>query len=84
MAVGRLEAWKGSSSRAGAHQALEFVKVWYPGLTLTHLAAFRLEAQEELAVMEDELVKRAASIAEDTDTSIFVPERVEDGTEAPP
>ena len=34
--------------------------------------------------MEDDLVKRTVSIAECTDTSVFVPERVEDGTEAPP
>ena len=34
--------------------------------------------------MEDDLVKRAASIAEYTDTSIFVQERVENGAEAPP
>ena len=34
VAAGRLEAWKGSSARAGARRALEFVKVWYPGLDL--------------------------------------------------
>ena len=63
---------------------MEFVKAWYHGLSLAQLATFRLEAQEELAVVEDDLVKRAASIAEYTDTSIFVPERVENGAEAPP
>ena len=45
VAAGRLEAWKGSSARAGAHWALEFVKAWYPGLDLDRLAAFRSEAQ---------------------------------------
>ena len=30
------------------------------------------------------MVKRAAAIAEYTDTSIFVPERSEDGEEVPP
>ena len=34
--------------------------------------------------MEDDLVKRAASIAEYTDTSVFVPEQAENGEEAPP
>ena len=29
--AGRLKAWKGSSARAGACRALEFVKAWYPG-----------------------------------------------------
>ena len=84
VAAGRLEAWKGSSARAGARRALEFVKAWYPGLSLAQLAMFLLEAQEELAVVEDDLVKRAAAIAEYTDTSVFVPERVENGAEAPP
>jgi len=36
-----------------------------------------------LAVVEDDLVKRAAAIAEYTDTSVFVPERVENGDGAP-
>ncbi|XP_044379182.1 uncharacterized protein [Triticum aestivum] len=83
VAVGRLEAWKGSSARARVHRALEFVKVWYPGLSLDHLATFRLEAQAELVVVEDDLVKRATSIAEYNDTSVFVPERVENGDGAP-
>ena len=34
--------------------------------------------------MEDDLVRRATSIAEYTDTSVFVPERAENGEEAPP
>ena len=34
--------------------------------------------------VEDDLVKRAAAISEYTDTSVFVPERVENGAEAPP
>ena len=45
---------------------------------------FRQEALEELVAVEDDLVKRAAPIAEYTDTSVFVPERVENGAEAPP
>ena len=44
----------------------------------------RAEAQPELTAAEDALVKRAAAIAEYTDTSIFVPERAEDGGEVPP
>ena len=41
VAAGRLEAWKGSSARAGARWALEFIKAWYLGLDLDRLAAFR-------------------------------------------
>ncbi|XP_044431332.1 uncharacterized protein [Triticum aestivum] len=46
VAAGRLEAWKGSSARDGARRALEFVKAWYPGLSLAQLATFRLEVKE--------------------------------------
>ncbi|KAM3254494.1 hypothetical protein ACQJBY_048165 [Aegilops geniculata] len=82
--AGCLEAWKGSSARAGARRALEFVKAWYPGLDLDRLATLRSEAQAELIAVEDALVERAAAIADYIDTSIFVPERAEDGGEAPP
>ncbi|XP_037438019.1 uncharacterized protein LOC119305652 [Triticum dicoccoides] len=34
VAIGRLEAWKVSSGRAGARPALEFVRARYPGLDL--------------------------------------------------
>ena len=84
VAAGRLEAWKGSSARARVCRALEFVKTWYPGLDLDQLAMLRSEAQPELAAAEDALVKRVAAITEYTDTSIFVPERSEDGEEVPP
>ena len=84
VAAGRLEAWKGSSARAGARRALEFVKAWYPGLNLAQLTTFRQEAQEELVAVEGDLVKRAAAIAEYTNTSIFIPELAENGAEAPP
>nr|XP_020195158.1 uncharacterized protein LOC109780987 [Aegilops tauschii subsp. strangulata] len=42
------------------------------------------EAHEELVAVERDLVKRAAAIAEYTNTSIFVPELAENGAEAPP
>src|SRR3954463_9642181 len=83
-AAGRLEAWKGSSARAGARQALEFVKAWYPDLDLDQLATLRAEAQPELAAAEEALVKRATAIAEYADTSVFIPEWADDGEEAPP
>jgi len=83
VAAGRLEAWKGSSARAGARRALEFVKAWYPGLDLDRLAAFRSEAQAELEAVEGALIERAAAIAEYTDTCVFVPERAEGGEEVP-
>ena len=63
---------------------MEFVKAWYLGLDLDLLATLRSEAQPELAAAEDALVKHDAAIAEYTDTSIYVPERSEDGEEVPP
>ena len=63
---------------------MEFVKAWYPGLDLDRLATLRSEAQPELAAAEYALVKHAAAIVEYNDTSIFVPERSEDGEEVPP
>ena len=84
VAAGRLEAWKGSSARAGARRALEFIKAWYPGLDLDRLAAFRSEAHPELEAVDGTLIERAAAIAEYTDTSVFVPERAEGGEEVPP
>ena len=41
VAVGRFEAWKASAARSGARRALEFVKAWYPGLSLDQLATWR-------------------------------------------
>ena len=84
VAAGRLEAWNGSSARAGARRALEFVKAWYPGLDLDRLAAFRSEAQAELEAVEGALVERAAAIADYTDTSVFIPERAAGGEEVLP
>nr|XP_020178799.2 uncharacterized protein LOC109764369 [Aegilops tauschii subsp. strangulata] len=84
VAVGRFEAWKGSVARASARRAFEFVKAWYPGLSLAQLATFRLEASEELAAVAPVLYHRAAAIAEYTDTSVFLPELDEEGAEVPP
>nr|XP_020182520.1 uncharacterized protein LOC109768189 [Aegilops tauschii subsp. strangulata] len=83
VAADRLEAWKGSSARARARRALEFVNAWYPGLNLAQLATLRLEAQEQLVAVERDLVQQAAAIAEYTNTSVFVPELAENGIEAP-
>ena len=63
---------------------MEFVKAWYPGLDLDWLAAFRSEAQAELAAVEGALIERAAAISDYTDTSVFVPERAANGEEVPP
>src|SRR4051812_4984474 len=84
VAAGRLEAWKGSSARAAARCALEFVKAWYPDLSLDQLATLRAEAQPELAAMKDDFIKRAAALAEYIEPKVFVPERADNGEEAPP
>ena len=34
MAAGRFEAWKASAARSSTRRALEFVKAWYPKLSL--------------------------------------------------
>ena len=62
VAIGRIEAWKGSAARASARRALEFVKGWYPTLNLHQLATLRAEAAEELAVVAPDLYRRAAVI----------------------
>ena len=84
VAVGRLEAWKGSATWAGACYALEFVKAWYPGLDLAQLATFRSDAAEELVAVRRELGQRAAAIAEYAETGFFVSELGEEGVQAPP
>ena len=84
VAIGRIEAWKGSSARAGARRALEFVKGWYPGLNLDQLATLRAEAGVELEAVAPQLRHRAVAISEYTDTNIFLPELDEAGAEVPP
>ena len=34
VAAGRFEAWKASAAQSGAMRALEFVRPWYPELSL--------------------------------------------------
>ena len=84
VAIGHFEAWKGSSARAGARRALEFIKGWYLGLNLDHLATLRAEAGKELEAVVPQLYHHAAAIAEYTDTSVFLPELDEAGAEVPP
>ena len=83
VATDHLEAWKGSSAQAGACSVLEFAKAWYPGLDLAQLTTFQLEGQEKLVAVEDDLIRRAATIADYTDTCVFVPELVDKGAEVP-
>ena len=78
VAVGRFEAWKASSARAGARRALEFVRAWYPGLDLSQLAMFRQEAHEELVAVRLAIIHRATTITEYTDTSVFIPDLNDD------
>ena len=73
MAADRLEAWKGSVTRAGALRALEFAKAWYLNLDLTQLATFRQEAGLELAAAGPELTRRAAVLADYTNLSSLSP-----------
>ena len=84
VAIGRFEPWKGSSSRAGAQRALEFVKGWYPGLNMDQLATLCAEADEELEAVAPQLYHRAVAIAEYTDTCVFLPELDEAGAEVLP
>ena len=80
----RFEAWKGAAARAGARTTLEFAKGWYPDLDLAHLATFRLEAEPELAAARGDLIKRTASLADYTDTTVSIPQLDEKGHVVPP
>ena len=83
VAVGRLEAWKASAARLGAGRALEFVRAWYPGLSLDQLRTWRSEADAELEEVRPAIAQRASTIAECTDTSVFAPELNDDGAAQP-
>jgi hypothetical protein len=65
----RVDVWKESSARAGAVQALEFVLLWYPGVSLDQLEHLR---EGGLAALDEaKLCQRACAIAECADTSVL-------------
>jgi len=83
VAVGRFEAWKASAARSGARRALEFVKAWYPELSLDQLATWQQEANTELEPMRPAIIQRASAIAGYTDTSAFAAEVDDNGVAQP-
>ena len=83
VAVGRFEAWKASAARSGARRALEFVKAWYPGLSLDQLATWWQQADTELEPARPAIIRRASAIADYTDTSAFAPEVDDNGVAQP-
>ena len=83
LAVGRFEAWKASTARSGARRALEFIKAWYPGLSLDQLATWRQQADTELEPARPAIIRRASAIADYTDTSVFAPEVDDNGVAQP-
>ena len=83
VAVGRFEAWKASAARSGAGRALEFVKAWYPGLSLDQLATWRQQADTELQPARPAIIRRASAIADYTDTSAFAPQVDDNGVAHP-
>ena len=83
VAAGRFEAWKASTARLGARRALEFVKAWYPGLSLDQLATWRQQAGTELEPARPAIIRRASAIADYTDTSVFAPEVDDNGVAQP-
>ena len=83
VAVGRFEAWKASAARSGARRALEFVKAWYPGLSLDQLATWRQQADTELEPARPAIIRRAPATADYTDTSAFAPEVDDNGVAQP-
>ena len=83
VAIGRFEAWKASAARLGAGRALEFVRAWYPGLSLDQLRTWRMEADAELEEVRPAIAQRASTIAECTDISVFAPEIDDDGVAQP-
>nr|XP_045087211.1 uncharacterized protein LOC109755877 [Aegilops tauschii subsp. strangulata] len=73
----------------GFDEIEDMVDDFFPGHSVAPISPSRPIAKgggrkEELAAVEDDLVKRAAAIAEYTNTSIFIPEWAENGAEAPP
>ena len=83
VAVGRFEAWKASAARSSARWALEFVKAWYPGLSLDQLATWRQQADTELEPARPAIIRQASAIADYTDTSAFAPEVDDNGIAQP-
>ena len=81
--VGRFEAWKASAARSGARRALEFVKAWYPGLSLDELATWRQQADTKLEPAQPAIIRRASAIADYTNTSVFAPEVDDNGVAQP-
>ena len=67
----------------GARRALEFVKAWYPGLSLGQLATCRQQADTELEPVRPAIIRRASAIADYTDTSVFAPEVDDNGVAQP-
>lgn len=72
----QLDAWKGAVARAGTKVALEFVKAWYPDVSLAQLATFRQEAVPELELDHEGIAISASAITEYTDDNVSIPERV--------
>ena len=62
---------------------LEFVKAWYPKLSLDQLATWRQEADTELEPARPAIIQRASAIADYTDTSAFAPEVDDNGIAQP-
>ena len=58
---------------------MEFVRAWYPGLSLDQLRTWRMEADAELEEVRPGIAQRASTIAECTDISVFAPEIDDDG-----
>ena len=83
VAAGHFEAWKASAARSGARRALEFVKAWYPVLSLDQLATWQQEADTELEAMRPDIIQHASAIADYTDTSAFAPEVDDNGVAQP-
>ena len=83
VAVGRFEAWKASAAWSSARRVLEFVKAWYPGLSLDQLATWRQQADTELEPARPAIIRRASAIADYTDTNVFAPEVDDNGVAQP-
>ena len=83
VAAGRFEVWKASAARSGARRALEFVKAWYPELSLDQLDTWRQEADTELEPARPAIIQRASAFADYTDTSAFAPEVDDNGVAQP-
>jgi hypothetical protein len=78
-ALGRVDAWRASASRAGSELTLSFILSWYPEVSLDQLASRRAGVDADLEPLLDATGDRASDIASHVIIDEFVKEWAETG-----